>query len=320
MKSVLVMGGSYFIGKKIVEVLLSKNYKVSTLNRGSREVTDPRINNIISDRNDFTSMKNALNELKFDYVVDVCGLNQTQMEILCASVDRSIMKKFILISSSAVYDIDNLEIPYSETDTVSENKIWTFYGTNKIESEEYLCSFFKNTGIDFIALRPPYVYGEDNYAQRESFVFEHIENDKPIILPNNGESKFQFIYSTDLAYTVESVLSKETKEHMVFNVGNTDTISFKEWVEHCANIVGKKAKIVPFDYQSHNRKDREFFPFFDYDNVLNTKKIKKYYNKETTFQNGLKNAYEWYCDNKGSIRFKEKVTENEKEILQLLDY
>lgn len=50
MKKVLVMGGSYFIGKKIVEVL-KNNYEVTVLNRGTKEEISG-INHIKCDRND----------------------------------------------------------------------------------------------------------------------------------------------------------------------------------------------------------------------------------------------------------------------------
>ena len=37
-KRVLVMGGSYFIGRRVVEVLVENNYEVYTLNRGTNNV------------------------------------------------------------------------------------------------------------------------------------------------------------------------------------------------------------------------------------------------------------------------------------------
>jgi len=255
----------------------------------------------------------------FDFVVDVSGLKKSQVEILCDSLDMSKLKKFIFLSSSAVYDIDNLKTPYLETDSLAENSVWTFYGKNKIESEEYLSNRLNQYSVDFIALRPPYVYGEENYAQRESFIFEHIENNKPIILPNKGESRLQFIYRKDLALTIEALLRQETEKNMIFNVGNSSSMSFRQWIGFCEKIVGKAATLVEFDYVANNRKDREFFPFFDYDNILNSDEIKKYYDSETDFLTGLNNAYKWYCDNKETIKFKEVVTKNEIEILSSVE-
>lgn len=60
---------------------------------------------------------------------------------------------------------------------------------------------------------------------------------------------------------------------------------------------------------------RDFFPFNDYDNVLDVSKINKIYEKETNSIDGLEEAYKWYLDNTDEIVFKSSVTENEMGIL-----
>lgn len=46
-KQVLVMGGSYFIGKRVVEALLAQDYAVFTLNRGTRPTANARVANLV---------------------------------------------------------------------------------------------------------------------------------------------------------------------------------------------------------------------------------------------------------------------------------
>lgn len=319
-KQVLVMGGSYFIGKKIVDVLLENNYIVYTLNRGTRENNDKRVINLKCDRNDSEQMNTILSKYLFDIVIDVSGLNESQVEILYNSLNKENLKKFLFISSSAVYDVENFSIPYSEETPLKENKYWTSYGLNKIEAEDFLIEKLQNTQTDLIILRPPYVYGENNYAQRESFIFEHLCNNKPIIIPNDGSTYLQFIYTTDLANIILRLLNTSLNKVSIFNVGNKKAITIKEWIECCAKVVGKEAKIIEYDYNNYNRKERDFFPFFNYDNVLDVSKSNKLYNTETDFKIGLKNAFEWYCNNSDNIFFKESVTENEQNILKELNY
>ena len=102
-------------------------------------------------------------------------------------------------------------------------------------------------------------------------------------------------------------------------MGNKKCVTIKEWIECCENVVGKKAKIIEYDYNNYNRSERDFFPFFNYDNVLDVSKINEVYNMETDFKIGLKNAFEWYCNNVGNIFFKENITQNEEDILRELD-
>lgn len=75
---------------------------------------------------------------------------------------------------------------------------------------------------------------------RESFVFDHLENDKPILMPNEGQTMIQFIHSQDLAGIVKSLIENKTDQNMRFNVGNEKAISFYDWIKTCEEVVGKK--------------------------------------------------------------------------------
>lgn len=315
MKKVLVMGGSYFIGLKIVEILCEAGYDVYTLNRGTRKITNENVKNIICDRNKVINMKNILSTYKFDIVIDVCGLNKNQAEILCDSLDLDYVKKFVFISSSAVYDIENLSIPFSEEDNLSENVYWEQYGSDKIEAEKYYEDRLKNTNSELIILRPPYVYGENNYAQRESFIFNHIINNSTIIIPESNP-KLQFIYTSDLAYIILDLLKRNNEKVSIYNVGNKEYVTVEEWVKCCFKAAGKTTDIIKYDYKSHGRGVRDFFPFRDYDNVLDVKKINSISNHETDFIEGLKKSFKWFMSVKNEINFKEDVTANEHDIIK----
>jgi len=317
-EQVLIMGGSYFIGKKIVDVLLENNYSVYTLNRGTIENTDSRIVNLKCDRNNFEQMKETLMPYKFDIVIDVSGFNKFQAELLYKSLNTAKLNVFVYISSSAVYDVENLTIPFSEDATLKENNYWTSYGQNKIESETYLSNNFNDPETNLIIVRPPYVYGENNHSQRESFIFHHICNDQPIIIPN-ANTKLQFIYTTDLANIIIKLCDIPLEPVSIWNVGNRKSITTIEWIECCSKIVGKAATVIAYDYKLHNKNEREFFPFYDYDNILDVSKINKIFSSETDFMLGLQNSYLWYKNNQHNIIFKESITQNEQNILSKIN-
>ncbi len=314
---VLIMGGSYFIGKKIAEIL-SNNFDVTVLNRGTRK--NPLDTDcILCDRNNFSEMQSSLKNKYFDFVVDVSGTNEEQSKILCESLNFSSIKSFVFISSSAVYDVEHLNIPFIESDSLAENYYWTDYGTNKIEAENYLIKTLGKIGTNLFILRPPYVYGENNYAQRESFIFEHLLTDKPIIVPNDGKTKLQFIYSGDLTNIIKTLLLSDLYGTNIYNVGNKQPVTVKEWIQACSEAVGKKAEVISFDYKANGYSVRDFFPFFDYDNVLDVTKINEIYCTETPFIDGLKTAFEDFRENGKNIVFKQFVTENEQKILKILN-
>ncbi len=317
-KKVLVVGGSYFIGRSIVDAFLKGGYEVYVLNRGHVSVWDKRIHQIICDRDNGSLLKEALYQKSFEIVVDVCGLDSKQAEKLCSALDREKIEAFLFISSSAVYNVKTLEIPYKENDSLAENPYWWNYGTDKIKAEFYYTGHFVWTDTKLIILRPPYVYGENNYVQRESFIFKHIEENRPVIIPSSNP-KLQFIYVQDLADFALSAVENVTENINIFNVGNKECLTAREWVNSCAKAAGGKVDIIEYDYELTGRNVREFFPFYDYDNVLDVSKMKSVYKKETDFVEGLKKAYSWYKKNADTIAFKENVTFNEKQILEELE-
>ena len=311
---VLVLGGSYFVGRKLVEFLAGHGYAVTVLNRGTRPLSVEGVQQICCDRNDGEGMKAALAGKAFDYVIDVSWQDVSWVDKLCEALDFEPVKKFVFISSSAVYDVEHLQIPFAETDVLAENKYWTFYGKGKIDAESYYSEFLREKDTELVILRPPYIYGEYNYAQRESLIFRQLLEDKPVVIPVSNP-KLQFIYTEDLAAIVEHLLKVETEKESVFNVGNRDAVTSREWVEVCAKVAGKAPEIMEVDYEELGRNVRDFYPFFDYDNVLEVSKIGGIIHKETAFEEGLKKSFAWFLENRDNITFKANVDKNLYEII-----
>ncbi len=313
-EKVLVLGGSYFVGRKIVEYLSQKDLEVFALNRGTKSVPVPEVKQIVCDRSNLDSMQSALKNLQFDYVIDVSWQDLSWVQNTCKALSFQTVKKFVFLSSSAVYDIDNLQIPFHEEDALDENKYWTFYGKGKIDAENFYQCFLQNTGTDLIILRPPYIYGEYNYAQRESLIFRQIQQDKPVIIPKSNP-RLQFLYTEDLADMIFDLLNRSLPKVWIANVGNQKDCTSREWIEACARVMDKKADIREVDYELLGKNVRDFYPFFDYDNVLALDKLHHVWNKETDFEEGLEHAYEWFLRNQEEIVFKENVDRSLNEII-----
>ena len=61
---------------------------------------------------------------------------------------------------------------------------------------------------------------------------------------------------------------------------------------------------------------RRYFPFHDYDNVLDVSSIHALYNiEETPFEEGLRQAYAWYLKHQGEIEFNPAMDEIENQYL-----
>lgn len=126
----------------------------------------------------------------------------------------------------------------------------------------------------------------------------------------------QFIYTSDLAHIIFNLISCDLEKLSIFNVGDQQAVITREWIDACDKVTNQSAHIIEYNYQKDNCLIRDFFPFYDYDNVLDITKIKQLIPSETDFEEGLKQTYTWYVENKNDILFKEDVVQNEARILE----
>ena len=182
---------------------------------------------------------------------------------------------------------------YTEEQDCGRNSIWGDYGTNKLQAEEYLRENVPNAYM----LRPPYFYGKYENLYREGFVFDCAMRDRPFYLPGDGSMKLQFFHVRDLCRFVEILLEKHP-ERKVFNVGNPETVTVKEWAELCYRIAGKTPRFVSVDRSVFQR---NYFCFHDYEYVLDVSRQSALMPDTMPLEQGLKEEFEWFRDNPDSV-------------------
>lgn len=69
MKSILLMGGNQFAGKKLCEFMLNKGYKVYVLNRGNRPNPE-KAEFLKCDRNMEKELTKCLKNIRVEYIID----------------------------------------------------------------------------------------------------------------------------------------------------------------------------------------------------------------------------------------------------------
>ena len=296
MKKILVTGGTVFVSRYIAEYYVAKGDEVYVLNRNSRKQSDG-VHLIRADRRDLGEI---LKEFYFDVVIDT-GYTAKDVELLLNALGG--YGDYILISSSAVYP-EYLEQPFQEEDLLAENKYWGIYGTNKIEAEQVLMKRNPNAYI----LRPPYLYGPMNNVYREAFVFDCALSDRKFYLPKDGEMKLQFFHVHDLCRFIDILLEKNPSQH-IFNVGNKEAVSIKEWAELCYQVVGKQAAFV---HVYDDIGQRNYFSFNDYEYYLDVSKQYELMDETKSLFEGLTEAFEWYQNNTDKV--------NKKPLLDFIDH
>ena len=291
---ILITGGTTFVSKYTAEYFVSFGNDVVVLNRGGREQVKG-VEHLCCDR---TQPGNTLKGRCFDVVLDITAYTQTHIQTLLDS--GVVFTDYIFISSSAVYPESNAQ-PFKEEQECGYNSVWGDYGLNKLKAEQYLMTRVPNAYI----IRPPYFYGKYDNLYREAFVFDCAMSDRPFYIPNNGEMKLQFFNVSDFCRFIDIIIEKHPENH-IFNVGNKDSVTVKEWVEICYKAVGKIPEFVSVDKKIPQR---DYFSFHDYEYSLDVSKQYELMPDTIPLERGFKEEFEWFKDNLQSVYYRKPFIE-----------
>jgi len=244
MKDILIIGGSYFAGRVLVEGLVNKKgYNIFVFNRGNVPLGYKGVTELTGDRNDENQIKKKIPKRNWFAVVDFCAYEPHQVEKLITSIPGN-MGHYILLSTTSVYE-DTDKLPVDEdspklTHSQPELGQYANYGYHKWLAERMLFDLCENKGIPYTILRPAIIYGKYNYAPRETFLFELVYKEVPLVIPDPDMTLFSFVWVVDLARVIFRCISNEKVFNNSFNVSSPEQISYTDLVEVLKEITGKE--------------------------------------------------------------------------------
>lgn len=115
--------------------------------------------------------------------------------------------------------------------------------------------------------------------------------------------KLQFFYVEDLCRFMDVILDKKPDEH-IFNVGNRECISIRDWVRLCYHTAGKDVQFVNADASIEQRK---YFSFYNYEYCLDVSRQYSLMPETRPLAEGLREAFAWYSNNPDSVDKREYV-------------
>lgn len=295
MKKILVTGGTVFVSRYIAEYYVAKGEEVYVLNRNTRPQSRG-VRLLAADRH---ALQDSLRGYSFDVVIDT-GYTAADVQALLDALDG--YGQYVFVSSSAVYP-EYEKQPFRETAEPGQNRIWGRYGADKLAAERFLLQRDPQAYI----LRPPYLYGPMNNVYREAFVFDCALAGRTFYLPRDGGMKLQFFHIHDLCRFLDILLEKAPPDHL-FNVGNRETVSVRQWVESCYAAAGKRASFVNVD---SDIEQRCYFCFYDYEYRLDVFRQQQWMPDQKNLQEGLRESFAWYIGNQDKV--------NKKPLLDFID-
>lgn len=305
-RRILVIGGTLFIGRLLVAELLRAGHQVYLLHRKTEHPFGRRVHNLVADRNNPASIREAVLNLRFDTVYDLAydwerGTSGAQVESTAHLFEGRILR-YVFMSSVAAYG-DGLN--HHEGDALAPDDHPNAYVRNKAMSERALFRMHQRSGFPVVTLRPPFVYGPGNPFYREAFFWDRFRIGRPIILPSEGHRLMQFVYVKDLVDVALKVMDQRNAVGHAFNVGNARAITQHELIADLARAAGvpdPKVISIPREFvqrsggQTTGRTKLYFGEYYDVPAITQviTKAQRMLAYKPTDFGVGLKETYKAY--------------------------
>ena len=297
----LVLGGSTFVGRRLVLQLAAQGHEVSVLNRGrTPSALPPGVGRFTADRTDAGSMRSALEGTEWDAIFDVSGFvmvagGSSIADLLELFDGRT--AAYVFVSSVMAYQPSPL-MPWTE-DQPTSTEPTTSYGGFKAYAEAEIRKRHGLTGFPGSIARPAAIYGPDNnILDMEAAMFLRLRRKLPVLLPHGGLVTGNYGHVDDLcALLIAMARSPRAVSGEVVNATG-QAITTAGYVRALAEIVGVEPDIhlLPDD-----RLGQVPGPLFGHlfgvrhHAVLSTDKARRLgLPAERGFVEGHRQTYEWF--------------------------
>lgn len=248
----LILGGSRFLGRAVVEEALKRKYEVTILNRGNNNdiFKDKNVEVLISDRDrDLDILKGRV----WDAAVDTCGFVPRTVEKSTSMLVNHV-RHYTFISSLSVYkdwipmgiteDYEVQTLPEEKAAEINRSAAGTsyneYYGPLKrlceIEAEKHLPG-------QVLSVRAGLIVGSNDYSDRLPYWIKRIAKGGRVLVPGNPKRRVQFIDVKDLAIWIVNMIERNITG--IYNVTGPDyPLTMEQLLESCKGITNSDAEFV----------------------------------------------------------------------------
>lgn len=300
---VLVIGGTTFIGREIVNRLLQRRHDVAVLHRRADHDLGPGVRNIQADRSDLPTLAAALQRERPEAVFDIAydwekGTTASEVEAAARSCGDG-LERYVYMSSIAAYGPG---LDHRESDPLVSDDYPRAYAAHKASSERALFRMHEETGFPAVTFRPPYVHGPFQPFYREQFFWDRLRDGRPIILPDGGGTPMQWVYVADLAEACVRAIDAPGVSGQAFNLAHEPTTQ-RGFVELLARVAATEPTLVAVPRKQIQAMGGQLSGEHMYfGEALDQPPITEHVEKAprllgiepTPFENALRESYAWY--------------------------
>ncbi|HEX2996715.1 MAG TPA: NAD-dependent epimerase/dehydratase family protein [Anaerolineales bacterium] len=237
---ILIIGGTKFAGRHLVEAALGRNHEVTLFNRGKTNPgLFPQVEIILGDREkDVDKLKGRI----WDAVVDVAGYLPRLVRLSAETLKDSV-SQYVFISSISVYeDVSKVGVDESapvakiQNETTEEITGET-YGPLKALCEQVVQSIY---GERALIIRPGLIVGPHDPTDRFTYWPVRVARSGEVLAPHSPQAPIHIIDARDLA----DFVIKLVEEHAfgVYNATGPDyELTIGRLLDVCKQVSGSDA-------------------------------------------------------------------------------
>lgn len=248
---ILVIGGTYFLGRVFTE-MAAKSNEITLINRGTHPCSVPDATVFHLDRHDKEALA-ALPDIHYDSVVDLCAYAPGDIRLIFENM-RGGFDRYIFVSTVDVYKRGTGEVMTEASPT--EDRYFGGaagdYIAGKILLERELRECAKDVGYTIV--RPSFICGPGNYAPREGIFFEWIDDAGMILLPSDSTGSFQLVSVYDVARGILACCSLLDTSRECINICPDEILSYESFADRLDYAVGKEVKRATLSTEEINER------------------------------------------------------------------
>jgi nucleoside-diphosphate-sugar epimerase len=260
---VLVLGGTRFIGPRLVHRLAAAGHEVCVFHRGqTAAVLPPGARSILGDRHRLADHAGELRRFGPDVVVDMIAFTERDAASVVATF-RGVAGRLVTLSSGDVYRaygvFTRLEQAPLESTPITEDgslrqvlfpyRAGARPGDDHYDYEKILVErvVLGDTGLPATVLRLPMVYGPGDEQHRLAPYLRRMLDGRPAILLDEGMARWRCLrgYVEDVAAAVALAVTSLAAAGRVYNVAEPTAHTEAAWVARIGAVVGWAGEILP---------------------------------------------------------------------------
>lgn len=250
------MGGTWFLGKHIVENALSRGWEVTTFNRGRSGQDVEGVQLVRGDRTNLDDLRRLAHHGSWDAVIDTSSSDLPPRDVLLSTTALGeAARRWVHISTVSVYagwpnepvseDSTLLDCPADADATfgyTGADGSPTRYGFQKAGGERAVTEVFGDAAV---FVRPGVILGPDEYVGRLPWWLNRAKRGGLILAPAPSSQRIQPV---DVRDVTEFVLDRAAGESGGgYNVTHSTGISFADFLAECSATSGGAGKPVWVD-------------------------------------------------------------------------